>query len=126
MERSTRQRSAIHDALVHATRPLLPDEVLAAARVQVPTLGIATVYRNLRLLVDEGAVLPVQLPGEAVRYEAAGRDHHHHFQCRGCERVFDVPGCSAHLAEGLPAGFTVEAHEVTLYGRCPDCQARPR
>ena len=51
MERSTRQRTAIRDALEAAQRPLLPQEVLDAAQAQVPSLGIATVYRNLKQLV---------------------------------------------------------------------------
>ena len=54
MERNTRQRSAIRDAIAQAQRPLLPQEVLEAARTEVPGLGIATVYRNLKALVEEG------------------------------------------------------------------------
>jgi Fur family ferric uptake transcriptional regulator len=51
MERNTRQRSAIRDAIAQAQRPLLPHEVLEAARTEVPGMGIATVYRNLKALV---------------------------------------------------------------------------
>ena len=54
MERNTRQRSAIRDSIARADRPLLPQEVLEAARQDVPGLGIATVYRNLKALVEEG------------------------------------------------------------------------
>ncbi len=126
MERATRQRSAIRDAIGAAGRPLLPEEVLEVARGQVPGLGLATVYRNLKLLVGDGSVRAVQLPGESPRYEVAHHDHHHHFQCRVCERVFDVHACPGDLAALAPAGFTVEDHELTLYGRCGDCAAPAR
>ena len=49
MERNTRQRSAIRDVIARAERPLLPQEVLDAAQTLVPGLGIATVYRNIRM-----------------------------------------------------------------------------
>jgi Fur family ferric uptake transcriptional regulator len=124
MERNTRQRSAIRDAIALADRPLLPQEVLDAAQVQVPGLGIATVYRNLKMLVEEGALQPVHLPGENPRYELVGHQHHHHFQCTQCQRVFDVHACPGDFSRLAPQGFTVEAHDLTLYGRCKDCVPR--
>jgi Fur family transcriptional regulator, ferric uptake regulator len=126
MERNTRQRSAIREAIAQAERPLLPQEVLDAAQLQVPGLGIATVYRNLKALVEEGELQPVNLPGENPRFEAAGHSHHHHFQCNQCQKVFDVHACPGDLSRLAPQGFTVEDHDLTLYGRCSACgPARP-
>jgi Fur family ferric uptake transcriptional regulator len=123
MERNTRQRSAIRDAIALADRPLLPQEVLDAAQQDVPGLGIATVYRNLKALVEEGELQPVNLPGENARFELAGHQHHHHFQCLHCQRVFDVHACPGDLSKLAPPGFSVEDHDLTLYGRCQDCSA---
>ena len=123
MERHTRQRAAIREAIVAAARPLLPQEVLQAAQQQVPGLGIATVYRNLKGLVEEGELRAVHLPGENPRFEATGHAHHHHFQCRQCQRVFDVHACPGDLSRLAPQGFTVEDHDLTLYGRCRECSA---
>jgi Fur family ferric uptake transcriptional regulator len=61
MERKTRQRGAIRDAIAQADRPLLPQEVLEAAQHAVPSLGIATVYRNLKVLVEEGVLAPTEI-----------------------------------------------------------------
>ena len=80
------------------------------------------VYRNLKLLVDEGAVQMVTLPGDSPRYESAGHAHHHHFQCEACARVFDVHACPGDLSSMAPAGFQVSHHELTLYGLCADCR----
>jgi len=121
MERNTRQREAIRDAVVQAARPLLPQEVLEAARPLAPGLSIATVYRTLRLLVVEGALRSVVLPGESPRYEPAWGGHHHHFKCWHCERVFPVGAYPADLASIAPPGFSVEGHHLTLYGRCREC-----
>ena len=88
---------------------------------EAPTLSIATVYRALKKLSEEESICPVALAGEPVRYEAAGQGHHHHFQCRQCQRVFDVHACPGDLSRLAPRGFTVEDHDLTLYGRCEDC-----
>jgi len=121
IERATRQRAAIGEVLLRARRPLLPEEILEAARALVPGIGLATVYRNLKLLTDSGQICAVRLPGENSRYEPADQGHHHHFQCRACARVFDVQACPGDLSGLAPEGFTVEDHELVLYGTCGDC-----
>lgn len=125
MERSTRQRDAIWSAIRASRRPLSPREVLDAARGSVKALGLATVYRTLKLLVDEGTVQTIHLPGESPRYETAEAMHHHHFQCNACRRVYDVPGCPGDMRRLAPRGFTVEHHDLTLYGRCSACGKAP-
>ena len=121
MERATRQRDAIKSIIQAAKRPLSPAEVLEGARAAVPALGMATVYRNLKLLVAEGIVQVITLPGDSPRYEMRDSAHHHHFQCTTCRRVYDVPGCPGNLRRLAPRGFRVDHHDVTLYGRCSDC-----
>lgn len=123
MERATRQRSSIRAALGQAGRPLSPAEILAAAQLDVAGLSIATVYRNIKQLVEAGEVQAVDLPGDAARYELTGHDHHHHFVCNVCHRAFDVPGCPGDMTRLAPKGFRVERHELTLYGTCADCGA---
>ena len=141
MERSTRQRSAIRAAIDAAQRPLSPQEVLAASQADVAGLGLATVaanavfaaitglatvYRNLKLLVEAGEIQLVTLPGDSARYEPARQAHHHHFQCTRCQRVFDVHSCPGDMSHMAPAGFLVERHDLTLYGCCPDCAPAAR
>ena len=122
MERSTRQRDAIRAAIQDSTRPLLPQELLDQVRAVVPGVGLATIYRNLKLLVAEGSVQAITLPGDNPRYETTESVHHHHFQCTTCQRVYDIPGCPGNLRRLAPRGFTVEQHDLTLYGRCADCR----
>jgi Fur family ferric uptake transcriptional regulator len=126
MERKTRQRVAIREAISESGRPLLPQEVLVAAQNAVPGLSLATVYRNLRSLVEEGELRSVNLPGENPRFELAHEHHHHHFQCRQCQRVFEVEACPGDLSNLTPPGFTLEDHDLTIYGRCSDCKTVPR
>jgi Fur family ferric uptake transcriptional regulator len=126
MPRQTRQRAAIRAALETAGRPLSPGEVLAVTRGAVPGMGVATVYRAIRALLDGGVLVPVELPGAPARYEPSGGAHHHHFRCRACDRVYEVPGCARGIAALAPPGFAVDGHGLVLYGRCGDCVAGGR
>ncbi len=122
MERDTPQRRAIREVLTRAGRPMSPAEVLDAGRALTTGLGIATVYRNLKLLTESGWLCSVDLPGETTRYEVSGKPHHHHFLCRECDRAFEVvEHCPGNQRFSAPSGFRVEAHEVVLYGVCATC-----
>ncbi|GMV10945.1 MAG TPA: transcriptional repressor [Gemmatimonadaceae bacterium] len=122
-ERNTRQRAAVRRALEAHGMPMRAQEVRDAAARDVPAIGLATVYRALRSLIEAGEVVTVELPGDTPRYELAHAHHHHHFRCRVCERVFEVEGCPGDLAALAPMGFSVDGHEVVLYGRCVGCVA---
>ncbi len=121
MIRQTRQRAVIREVFENANRPLGAPEVLASAQRHITRLGIATVYRTIKALVDEGWLVPVDLPGEPPRYELAGKGHHHHFHCRDCGKMFELNGCVDNLKRLLPPGFNISGHEVLLYGQCATC-----
>jgi Fur family ferric uptake transcriptional regulator len=120
--RKTRQRESIRFAFEAADRPLSPEEVLFAAQESVEGLGIATVYRNIKSLLEEGWLVTVELPGQPARYELAGKGHHHHFQCNGCGQVFELYGCVESFRQMIPPGFQVTGHEVLLFGVCRGCR----
>ena len=103
--RQTCQGRAIIEAIRNAPGPLRPLEVLELASRQVPTLGIATVYRQLKTLQESGEVRAVELGSNDVRYEPNDRGHHHHFLCRECGEAFDVHGCPGGIAKLAPPGF---------------------
>ena len=121
MQRDTRQRRAIRRVFTSVERPLTPDEVLEHGQQFVPSLGLATVYRNVKTLVGEGWLSEVELPGGGLRYELADRPHHHHFLCRTCDQAFDIHRCPDEVEALAPDGFEVDSHELTLFGRCAAC-----
>lgn len=119
--RNTRQKQAIRDAFIDADRPLAYEEVLELAKEQVEGMSIATVYRNVNSLVDEGWLVRVEVPGMPTRYETAGKDHHHHFKCNDCGKLFELKGCEIRVKPKLPGGFRTTGHEFFVYGLCPRC-----
>ena len=123
--RRTHQRSVIQRVLLEANRPLTPHGILLTAQAHAPGLGIATVYRAIQTMMTDGVLVAVKIPGEAPRYETAGKEHHHHFRCRTCDDIFDIQGCSPDIQELAPKGFRLEGHQVVLYGVCPPCTGMP-
>jgi Fur family ferric uptake transcriptional regulator len=128
MERLTRQRQAVLDAIDHAGRALTPGEILGLAQRAVATLNLSTIYRQLGALQDEERIVKVMLPGQAARFEAVcttgHRDaahHHHHFHCDRCDRVYSLHTCPGSMQDLAPSGFVVQSHEITLRGLCVDC-----
>ncbi|HEY4067898.1 MAG TPA: transcriptional repressor [Burkholderiaceae bacterium] len=135
MERNTRQREAVLDAIDRAGRALTPSEILSLAQASVASLNLSTIYRHLNALQLDARITKVMLPGQAARFEAAcaGTDdhhgdaghqhHHHHFHCSGCDRVYALHACPGSMQDLAPAGFVVQAHEITLRGLCASCAA---
>jgi len=126
MNYATRQKRALAAVFQRAQRPLTPDQLCAEARKQIPSLGIATVYRAIKQFVADGEVRAVEIPGAAPHYETAGEHHHHFFLCQQCKRLFDLIGCVPGIRSLAPRGFRVAQHEIVLYGECGSCVAEAR
>jgi len=120
-ERRTPQREVIEAVLARTERPLTPQELLSEAQREIPRLGIATIYRALRDGQDAGTIHSVEVQGAAVRYELASHEHHHHFHCSVCAKIFEVHACPGDLQHLAPLGFHVSGHDLTLRGTCRDC-----
>jgi Fur family ferric uptake transcriptional regulator len=125
-ERDTRQKRAIRNVFTTENRPLSTEQVHTAARVDIEGLGLATVYRSIRTLIDDGWLTVIDVPGQGTLYEIAGKAHHHHFSCDACRRVFEVEGCAKDISVVLPRGFRASSHEITVRGRCADCASLER
>lgn len=120
-QRNTQQRREIREVFERNDRPLAAGEVLRLAQERVAGLGIATVYRTIKALTDEGWLIAVEVPGAAPRYEIRGKVHHHHFHCLKCRRLFELHGCLERLGKLIPPHFRVVDHVVLVYGMCAGC-----
>jgi len=118
--RNTKQRQIVTQVIQDAERPLTVHEVLAEGQKQLPTLGLATVYREIGRLSEAKELHTVTIPGDPPRYEKHGH-HHHHFKCTECDKVYELEGCSADLKKLVPKGFKPKTHDLTFYGLCRVC-----
>lgn len=123
--RLTPQRFAVLEYLTRAAGHPTAEQVGAALNRRFPQASRATVYNTLNALREAGLVREVRLADGVARYES-NVEAHHHFVCRECGRLEDVP--AAALAAAPPAelegGHAVEGFEVVFRGLCASCRAR--
>jgi Fe2+ or Zn2+ uptake regulation protein len=93
------------------------------ARSKKPRIGLATVYRTLRLLKELGIVRASEFGEDHFHYEVRHEDHIH-LICRRCGVVVEVP-CPSGLRElGARNGFEVHQTRFELIGYCRKCRKR--
>lgn len=114
--------------LLHATdRPLTIPELMDAGARQ----SQSSLYRNLAILEQAGAVHRLTSTDDVARYELAEElsEHHHHLVCSICGRLEDLTlpaGIERALVEAAEAAstqrrFLVDSHRFDLVGTCADC-----
>jgi Fur family ferric uptake transcriptional regulator len=121
-QRKTLQREAIFQIIEEAPGPLSVNEILLQANDKDIQIGIATIYRTVKLLLKSHKILTVNLPDGQVRYEISKLKHHHHFHCTKCSIVIDINQCCMHLHENEIEGHLIQSHEITLFGTCQSCR----
>ncbi|NCB00632.1 MAG: transcriptional repressor [Spirochaetia bacterium] len=125
--RFSKQRQLILDTLkifpVHPTAEQLYEKV----RIEMPSISLGTVYRNLALLVEQKEIRRFDSPGEtSVRYDGRNDDHSH-LVCTSCNKVFDVDSETfKELDDTLThlTGFIVKQHDIVLKGVCKECSEK--
>jgi Fur family transcriptional regulator, peroxide stress response regulator len=122
---ATHQRQVIFDAIVAAPGHYSPEQIYAVVRRRIPSISLATVYRNLRLFVEHGLVREVTPHASMLRVDG-NREPHHHLVCTRCKSVQDIEGDFVdfkRLARQVPDGFDLKQPLIEVFGRCPRCSA---
>jgi Fe2+ or Zn2+ uptake regulation protein len=122
----TTQRYCVMAFLMQTAGHPTATEIFDGVNRLDPRSARATVYRNLRDLVDAGLVREVAVEGRAARFDVRGM-RHHHFICDRCGEVedmewFNVPQPSAEFM----GKRMVRECEVILRGLCTGCAPSPR
>ena len=121
--RVTPQRQAIFGLLQHNTRHPTVEALHEAARAQMPTLSLKTVYQTVHDLEAMGEVMLIDVGNGGVRVDPNTEDPHQHLVCGHCGTVRDVQvgGAPLRLDSRQRRGFTVASVEVQFRGICDEC-----
>ena len=123
--RLTRQQSAVAEALGGADDFTSAQDLHARLRTNGHKVGLATVYRALQTLAEQGEVDMLRTDdGESVYRRCSTGSHHHHLVCRSCGRTVEVEGPTVERwtrAIAAEHGFSEVSHNLEIFGTCPDC-----
>lgn len=122
MERQTKQKTIIYDALKTLDHPTAT-EVYEYVHGIYPKVSRATVFRVLGGFAEHGKALELKMAGSDVRYDYFTA-RHYHVHCTRCGRVADVvtKRDTASLGVVDTGGFELEGYSVEFYGTCPHCR----
>jgi Fur family transcriptional regulator, peroxide stress response regulator len=122
---ATHQRQKIYEALVSRPGHYSPEEIYEQVKQDLPSISLATVYKNLKTFVHAGMLHEVSPHHGSWRIDA-NRHPHHHLVCTRCRSITDLPVDSlapVKLRGTIPSGFRVEKFSIELHGICRACAA---
>ena len=93
----------------------------------LPTVGRATVYRTIKLLLEAGVICKLALPNGAPKYSLARSGHHHHTICVRCGTVGDFRDSTIERvlrAVGTDISGEIKGHRIEIYVTCRECLAK--
>lgn len=126
-QRRTRQRAAVDEVLDEVDDFATAQDLYAMLRSRGYRIGLATVYRTLQSMADDGRVDVLRTDsGEAVYRRCAADEHHHHLVCRSCGAAVEIarPAVEAWAEQvAREHGYVQVTHTVELFGLCPRCAA---
>jgi Fur family ferric uptake transcriptional regulator len=120
----TRQRKVILEEVQDdLDRHMTADEIYEEVRKRLPRISLGTVYRNLEILAEVGAIQKLELSGSIKRFDG-NPNRHYHIRCMRCGRVDNAPVAPLQQIEDKLYGatvFTILGHRLEFEGFCPQC-----
>ena len=126
VRRNTKQLSIILDTIKRMPRHFTAEDVYKEVKKENPSVGQATVFRNMNKMAEEGILLRIEVPGGASRYELI-EPKHYHAKCMVCGNLFDVemdyiPDLENKIKDAH--GFVFSGHDIIFTGICSSCRKK--
>lgn len=123
--RTTKQRLAIRALFDDESFFLTAQQVHDQLRERGDQVGLATVYRNLQTMTEDGELDAIRAEDGEMTYRRCSSAHHHHLVCRKCGKAVEIgpEKILEYWARDIAAeyGFSETGHELELFGICSKC-----
>lgn len=124
--RITETRKAVIDFIIQSHDHPSADMIYQALLPAFPNMSLATVYNNLKVLIDEGFVSELKVRNDTTTYYDFMGHQHLNVICKKCGRIadmdLDLPDVQQEAAD--QTGYQITKSQMVVYGICPDCVAR--
>lgn len=121
VRKSSRRDAVLHNLQSRCDHPTAA-QVYASVREEIPNISLATLYRNLKSLCDDGVIL--RLSSETEEHYDAVTVPHPHLQCEICGRFYDLPALPVAVSEELETIRTtggLHGYSLIFFGVCENC-----
>jgi Fur family ferric uptake transcriptional regulator len=125
--RITPQRELIIEAITQSPRHITAEEIALQLQKHTQAINIATVYRTLDLLWQEGFACRNDLSEGKIVYATVHHGPHIHLVCRKCNQVIDADSAVlSPLNQELQNmyGFDPDLDHFSIFGVCSECKAK--
>lgn len=122
--RKSGQRNAVLEVMAARQGHFTVDEICSLLKKNNPDIGIATVYRTMKLFLDAGLVEELNIDG-TCRYEILKKGHHDHLVCTSCGETIEITSDKIEKEQESIArkyGFELTDHTLLLLGCCSSCR----
>ncbi len=127
-KRNTIQRDIVLNTVIGLKGHVTADEVYETIKKEYPNISRGTVYRNLKILSEEGKIKKVVIPYGSDRYDFTTTEHYH-VRCVRCEKVMDID------MESFPDLYSlirstnnmkIIGYDILFNGICSECQKKEK
>ncbi|MEA3351481.1 MAG: Fur family transcriptional regulator [Chloroflexota bacterium] len=125
--RLTPQREMIIEALAHGGTHMTADEIFAKIQMRTQSVNIATVYRTLDMLVEEGLSRRTDLGEGQIAYASPKHGPHIHLVCKHCHQIIEADQemlSELHKRLSEEYSFNADLQHISIFGTCTQCQKR--
>lgn len=122
--RITPQRKAILLYLIQSRHHPTVEEIYHDLLPEHPSMSLATIYNNLKVLIENGLIYEMKFSGVTSRFDFIGHKHYH-IICDLCGRIADVQSINLSFIQQPvleQTGYTVHHNHLEIHGICPECQ----
>ncbi len=125
-ERLTMQKKEILEFLRNTKIHPSSEQVYEAVKEKMPMISLATVYRNLNQMADNGIIEKISDESvKEMRFDG-NPEKHQHFICEKCNKIIDIeiPNESKIIPKIKNRKFSVKKIRINLIGTCTDCSEK--
>jgi Fur family peroxide stress response transcriptional regulator len=125
--RSTYQKKIIYDYIVKSKSHPSINQIHQDLLVNGENIGIATCYRNLKSLVNEGKVIQIMTSDNIAHFDYV-KHNHYHLVCKNCHHIKDMDAetISINDDESILNNFKADINNLVIYGVCKKCQEKEK
>ena len=122
--RITETRKAVIAFIISSHDHPSAEMIYQALLPEFPNMSLATVYNNLKVLIDEGFVSELKVRNDTTTYYDFMGHQHLNVICEKCGRIadfedVDIPDLKREAEE--QTGYKITKTQVLMYGICPEC-----